>query len=363
MEVNARSIVIDNGSDMCKFGFAGGEEALHIREFPSIVGIDQNDSYVGSEAQSKRGILSLKYPIERGIITNWDDMEKIWHHAFYNELGAAPEENIVILTESPINPEENREKMTQIMFETFKTPAIYVANQAELSIYNAGRVTGIVLELGDGASHAVPIYDGHALPLATTSLGFAGCDLTNFMSELLTERGYNLEREIVRDFKEKLSYCSLDFLGEIDDPLEKSYELPDGQAIKIGKELFGCPEALFHPYVLFGRNLEGIHIATYNSIMKCNDDIHNDLYDNVILSGGSTMFPGIEERMYDELAKLAPSATEIGIVAPPERKYSVWVGGSIIASIPTFPEMCITKEEYDEYGPSCVHALRSTGDL
>ena len=373
------AVVIDNGSSLCKAGFAGDNAPKSV--FPSIVGrpkiercqpinfIGLKESYVGHEAQLNKDILTLKYPIEHGIITNWDDLELIWHHTFYNELCVDTEKYPILLSEPLSYLSVDREKITQIMFETFNIPAMYMTIPHVLSLYLSGKTTGNVIDSGDSVTHTVPIIDGYALPHAITKTNLAGRDLTHYLIRILKQSCYNfnssVEQEIVKDIKEKLCYVAHDFKIELEDActvpsLESNYELPDGNVINIGFERFKCPEVLFQPSLLDNEFKDltyskAIHEIVYDSIIKCDQDIRKDLYANIILSGGNTMFPGISDRMKKELMLLSHSTEKINVIAPSERQYAAWKGGSILASLSTFQQMCISIKEYDEVGPRIIH--------
>ena len=365
-----QAVIIDNGSGFIKAGFAGDDTPRVV--FPSVVGKRINpvsagqNTYVGYQAQSmaRQGTFTISHPLENGNVTNWDDMEKIWSHTFHDELGIDPAAQPVMLIDSALDVKANREKMVKIMFETFKVPALYVATAPVLSLYERERSSGIVLDFGYGFGQIVPIHEGQVLSNAISRVNLTGSDLTNYLMELLTERGYSFttlaEREIVRDIKEKLCYVAEDFEQEKQkasqsSELDKSYELPDGEVITLGAERFRCPEILFKPS-LIGLDSDGIHVATYESIMKCDVKFRKDLYANIVLSGGTTLFNGIGERLGKEIISLAPPTMKIKIIAPPERKYSAWLGGSLLASSDDFEERWVTKEEYAKNGYSIVHS-------
>ncbi|KAJ5075103.1 actin [Anaeramoeba ignava] len=364
-DIGYQAIVIDNGSFEIRSGFAGDD--LPKKNTRNIIGNLINESnlinlsksqYIGNEAQENKEILNLSYPIQKGIIENWDNMEKMWHHIFYNELKIAPEEHPVLMADSPFNPRNSKDKIKQIMFETFNTPAFYLGNSGILTLYSTGRTTGFVFGIGHEITFTEPIYEGYEIYNIIDQYQFGGNDLTNYLIKLLKEQDYSFEKsndtEIARDIKEKLCYCSLNFQQELNQnetELEEAYELKNGDIISISNERIKCCECLFEPKII-GIDLEGIHKLIYNSIMKCDISSRKDFFNNIILTGGTTLFPNFKERLEKEIKQIIPDKMEIKIIADPDRKYSSWIGGSILASLSTFQSVWISKEEYDESGPS-----------
>jgi len=366
-------VVLDNGSGMMKAGFAGEEAPQCV--FPAIVGrpktqsamlgTNQKQEYIGDEAAQKRGILNLAYPIAAGVVESWEDMEKVWHHTFYNELRVTPNEiKSVLLTEAPRQPKANREKMVQIMFETFEVQNIYVAIQAVMSLYSAGRTTGLVTDSGDGVTHTVPVFEGFSLPHAVERMEIAGRVLTTYLQKLLLESGHNFtsaaELEIVREIKEELCYVAQDYAAEKEQcsknaEQDKQYTLPDKAVITVpGSVRIGAPELIYQPN-LNGMSCKSVDALAWASVSASDIDVRRELCKNIIMSGGSTMYEGMADRLKQELVNRAPSGAEIRVVAAADRKYAVWKGGSTLASLSTFESSWVTKEDYEEHGAAVIH--------
>ncbi|KAH3762209.1 actin beta/gamma 1 [Pelomyxa schiedti] len=367
-----QACVIDCGTGLTKVGLSidGVENGLPRGLFPTIIGRLRPalctgfgvPEYCGNEAlQKPQGHLFFKHPVERGVV-NLYEIESIYTHIFNSVLRIASDEHSILIAEPSLNPNASSEKLIQILFETFTAPAAYLANDALLSLISSGRTTGIVIDCGEGITRFAPIIDGTLTTSATARVELAGCDLTDFMSTILSQHGNSLsesisDRAIVKDIKEHIPYVALNFDEEMGaDPPQskKTCQLPDKRVINLPDKLFRCPEALFRPE-LIGKKTPGIHQFCATSISQCDASIHPQLYGNIILCGGSSMFPGMQERLQKEISISAPSHST-KVIATPDRRYSVWLGGCIVASHSTFEQMCISKAEYDDYGPGIVNS-------
>jgi actin beta/gamma 1 len=369
-----KAVVVDTGSGTTKAGFAGADAPCSI--IPSVVGLKRRllnlypimpgirEYYVGHEARERRGLLTLRCPVEHGIVSNWDNMEKLLHDMFYDNLNVSPEEHHTMVTEAPLNSTENQHKMNQLMFETFRVPALSVQHHPVLALHASGRSTGIVLDSGLSKTNIVPIHEGQVIKENVLDLDVAGENMTNRLYTIIIDRGYSIttsaELDMLRDVKEKLCYVALDFDKEMcrascDAELEGVYELPDGCSITLNNERFRATEPIFEPNSI-GLEQPGVHELIFNSINKCDVDIRDHLYRNVVLSGGTTMLNGMQERLVKELVALAP-LQQVDVIKPVD-KYSVWLGGSMLASLSTFQQYWIQKQEYDEVGPSVTEGRK-----
>lgn len=368
-DITNKTIIIDNGTCYCKAGFGGKDEPEIV--IPTTVGYPlkqinpyfKKDFYIGNEGKGFRSTLKLSNPIQRGIVENWDDMEKIWEHIFKNELKIDPDEYNIIITEVIMNPKENKEKITQIIFEDFNVEGLIIINPAILDIYSGGKYSGIVIDSGDGVTQIVPIFDGYSLPHASNCVNFAGSDLTEYMIRLLNEVGgyysSSYQKEIVRGIKEKLCYTAFEFDKELNYCEPSDCILPDGKEVYIKDQRIRCPEAFFNP-LLIGKEIESLPKLCFNSIQKVDIDARVEIYKNIILAGGSTSFKGFEERFDKEIKILCEKEmkkmeVDVNVIGLPEKIKGAWIGGSVVSCLTTFKNCFITKTEYEESGATIVH--------
>lgn len=324
--MSEKTLVFDIGSFSTKCGFSG--DYLPISTFPTVIGIPKMKSmfvdhemiYVGNDVQSRRRILNIKFPIENAININWDYMEDIFQYSFRDILKINSEDYPLLISEPPNNLKRNREEVTQMIFEHFTCPSFYISVTGSLACLSSGKTTGVVLDCGHEYSYSIPVYEGHALLHSVYKSDIGGKLLTEYCSRYIL-RGYTDNLEVAQDIKEKI--CSLN------DKSQKNFELPDGTLISIGNERYNCPDALFSPKII-GNDSIGIHELIIKSINSCDNELQKELYSNIVLSGGSSLFEGVTERLIKEIPfKLKPK-----VVSLEKRNFLVWKGGSILASLP-----------------------------
>lgn len=356
MSDTGQTIVLDNGSSMCKVGFAG--DCAPSKVFPIAASREKSTHILCDQNGTHLTNSSLKYPIESGTITSWDDMEKIWHHVFYEELCIDPSDHPLLISDHHNEffiAKTQREKTMHVMFETFSVPSFYVDSSTRLALYGSGRVTGVTMDCGDGVTDICCVYGGNEVSSSIRSLCIGGRDIGMYLERQLNNIPSNSKKEIIRDIKEKLGYVALDFDMEMKKAIEtRDYILPEGKTINIERERFLCTELLFNPRQN-GFGFDGIHQVLFDSIMNCESPIRNDMFANIVVCGGSSMFCGFPERVEKEVTCLAQKDLKIKVFAVPERRHIVWIGGSILASLPSFPQLVVTRQDYNEAGVGIVH--------
>jgi len=376
--------VCDNGTGFVKCGYAGQNFPEFI--FPSMVGrpmmryeeefkdLPLKDIMVGDEAAAYRSLLEITYPVENGIVQNWTDMGHLWDYTFHEKMKITPTEHKILLTEPPMNPKKNQKQMLENMLEKYQFEAAKVSIQAMLVLYAQGLLSGVVLDSGDGVSHIVPVWEGVVLPLLIKRLNVAGRHMTRYLIKLLQLRGYAFNRtadfETVRQIKEKLCYVGYDLdiekrLALETTTLTSRYTLPDGRVIKLASERFEAAEVLFNP-ALIDNESPGVHEMLFGMIQDADIDLRPAFYKHIVLSGGSTMYPGLPSRLEKEMRSLylkhvlkgdekRLAKFKLRIEDPPRRKHMVYLGGSVLADImKDRPEFWISKAEWAEQGERII---------
>ncbi|GJD10109.1 Actin-6 [Galdieria sulphuraria] len=365
-------IVVDCGANTCKVGFVNEDQPCAIFE-PFVSQAkprrellnSSNACYVGNQLSRRRDVFPLaSSPIQNGIIQDWHAMEEIFKYIFFDELDVDPLHQTVILSEPSLNPLKQRERMVEMLFEVFHIPALYIASQSMLALYSSGKTTGIVVDSGDSMTSVVPIYEGYTVQNGIQQQDISGKHLEQYLARLLWKKGYRFglhhrENDIIRTMKENSCYIALDYQKEMEHFKQgklkgKCFQLPDDSQITLDIECFQCPEMLFHPQ-LVGIQSYGLIDMVCKCIQEIPYNIRKDLWNNIVLSGGSMMITGIQDRLKKDLKNNIPSTAAFHIFRLPDARLSTWLGGSILGNLPSFEKICMTLEEYHELGAAMIH--------
>ncbi|CAH8611705.1 unnamed protein product [Schistosoma guineensis] len=362
-------IVVDNGAGHLKAGYAGdGGPRILI---PMLIGrptkcSKYTDWFVGEHANVLRNELILNCPIANGIVTDIDGLSLVWYYMFMKELRTNPENHPVLISEYPLLPKFNREKLAEMVFEKFHMPGLFFTDQSALALYAYGLTSGLVVDVGTEMSNITPVNNTIYIPNALRRQNLGGSHITELFRYMLAKEhpvaATSISRDFARLLKEKICFISLnpdDERKQINSTssAQNVHQTPDGHIISLTKERFMAPELLFYPRQAGLSGTTGLQNIVNESIQKCSADLHPTLYSNIVLSGGSTLFPGLSQRLENELNALNSPVNQRIFVhrKQNDQKYAVWIGGSILASLSSFKEIYIQKKEYEEFGARIVH--------
>lgn len=354
-------VVADFGSANLYAGFGGAEQPVSFRNIVGEVkhhpSLPSNvDRFISNDVEKHRGLLKLGYPVHHGHVVDWNGVSKVLG-AMNSALGVSCKDHPMLMTEAALTSRPQRHRLAQLLFEENQHPAVLFATQGLLSLYSSGNTTGIVVDIGDGVTQTCPTYEGYAIRDAVRRVDFGGRDVTEYLRALMRQYGNffdtSAEIDIVRSIKEHRCQVA----ASAKDPSSKvvKHRLPDGSEVSLGPELSQCMESLFNPS-LVGREHGGVPAIASESIRLTDIDLRREIYQNVILAGGSTLSTGFCARFLHELTKTTPKDCKVRILAPAERMHTCWIGGSFLSQLSTFKQMLVKRSEYQEEGENIVHA-------
>uniref|UniRef100_A0A673KFA5 Actin-like protein 6A n=1 Tax=Sinocyclocheilus rhinocerous TaxID=307959 RepID=A0A673KFA5_9TELE len=395
------ALVFDMGSYSVRAGYAG--EDCPKADFPTVIGLtlDREDGSTLMETDGEKGkqstttyyidtnqlrvpreSMEVMSPLKNGMIEDWDSFQAILDNTYKMHFKSEPSLHPVLMSEASWNTRAKREKLTELMFEHYNIPAFFLCKSAVLSAFANGRSTGLVLDSGSTHTTAIPVHDGYVLQQGIVKSPLAGDFMSMQCRELFQELGVEIvppyviaSKDSVREGapaiwkkKEKLPQvtrswhnymCNVsdqnqDIIEEVAAQMPTvHYELPNGYNCDFGAERLKIPEGLLDP-----SNAKILKLCC-TSTCTCPMSLLpiQGLYGSVVVTGGNTLIQGFTDRLNRELSQKTPPSMRLKLIAnntTVERRFSAWIGGSILASLGTFQQMWISKQEYEEGGKQCV---------